>query len=114
MTHAVVWIDQREAHIVHVRQEAADESTIFAQHRIHRHQNGRGKVREHPADTRQVFDAVARQLDAMDSTLIVGPASAKLPPEWRRTCSVPSCGLPQRRRWTVSPFAEAVRRLPPW
>ena len=30
MTHAVVWIERKEARILHVQPEAADESTILA------------------------------------------------------------------------------------
>jgi len=41
MTHAVVWIDHKEARIFHVHPEAAEESTIFSpQHHIHRHPPG--------------------------------------------------------------------------
>ena len=47
MTHAVVWIDHKEARIFHVHPEAADESTILSpQHHIHRHPKGRGEPRE--------------------------------------------------------------------
>jgi hypothetical protein len=36
MRRAVVWIDHKEARIVHVHPEAADEATIFSpQHHIH-------------------------------------------------------------------------------
>ena len=78
MTHAVVWIDHKEARIFHVHPEAADESTILSpQHHIHRHPKGRGEPREHPDDARHFFDDVARGLDGVDSVLIVGPASAK-------------------------------------
>ncbi len=44
MTHAVVWIDHKEARIFHVQ---------------------------------HFFDHVARELEGVDSVLIVGPASAK-------------------------------------
>ena len=78
MTHAVVWIDHKEARIFHVHPEAADESTILSpQHHIHRHPKGRGEPREHPDDAQHFFDHVARELDRVDSVLIVGPASAK-------------------------------------
>ena len=78
MTHAVVWIDHKEARIFHVHPEAADESTILSpQRHIHRHPKGRGEPREHPDDARHFFDDVARGLDGVDSVLVVGPASAK-------------------------------------
>jgi hypothetical protein len=48
MTHAVVWIDHKEARIFHVHPEGADESTILSpQHHLHRHPKGRGEPREH-------------------------------------------------------------------
>ena len=68
----------KQARIFHVHPEAADESTILSpQHHIHRHPKGRGEPREHPDDARHFFDHVARELDGVDSVLIVGPASAK-------------------------------------
>jgi stalled ribosome rescue protein Dom34 len=79
MTHAVVWIDHKEARIFHIRSEAVDESTILSpQHHVHRHPKGRGEPREHSDDTHHFFDHVARELDEVDAVLIVGPASAKL------------------------------------
>ena len=64
MTHAVVWIDHKEARIFHVLPDAADESTILSpQHHIHRHPKGRGEPREHPDDAQHFFDEVARALD---------------------------------------------------
>ena len=70
MTHAVVWIDHKEARIFHVHPEAADESRIFSpQHHVHRHPKGRGEPREHPDDARHFFDDVARGLVLMKSVL---------------------------------------------
>jgi stalled ribosome rescue protein Dom34 len=78
MTHAVVWIDHKEARIFHVHPAAADESTLLSpQHHIHRHPKGRGEPREHPDDANRFFDQVARGLDGVDAVLIVGPSSAK-------------------------------------
>jgi stalled ribosome rescue protein Dom34 len=78
MTHAVVWIDHKEARVFHVHPDVADESNILSpQHHIHRHPKGRGEPREHPDDARHFFDEVARALDGIDSVLIVGPGSAK-------------------------------------
>jgi stalled ribosome rescue protein Dom34 len=79
MTHAVIWIDHKEARIFHVHPEAVDEATVLsAQHHMHRHPKGRGEAREHPDDTTHFFDAVARELEGLDAILIVGPSSAKL------------------------------------
>jgi stalled ribosome rescue protein Dom34 len=78
-THAVIWIDHKEARIFHVHPESTDETTVLApQHHVHRHPKGRGEAREHPDDARRFFDGVARTLDGVDAILIVGPSSAKL------------------------------------
>jgi stalled ribosome rescue protein Dom34 len=78
-THAVIWIDHKEARIFHVHPEATDETTVLApQHHVHRHPKGRGEAREHPDDAHRFFGDVARRLDGVDAILIVGPSSAKL------------------------------------
>ena len=60
-THAVVWIDHREAHVFHVHPDSIDETTLLApQHRVHRHPKGRW-----------------RGNSTVDAILIVGPSSAK-------------------------------------
>ena len=78
-THAVIWIDHKEARIFHVHPQTADETTVLApQHHIHRHPKGRGDAKEHPDDAHRFFAEVARALDLVDALLIVGPSSAKL------------------------------------
>ena len=86
-THAVVWIDHKEARVFHVQPETVghvqpepiDETTILSpQHLIHRHPKGRGEVKEHPDDATRFFHEVARSLASADTVLIVGPSSAKL------------------------------------
>ncbi len=85
-THAVVWIDHKEARVFNVRPETAghvqpepiDETKILSpQHLIHRHPKGRGETKEHPDDATRFFHEVARSLDGTDAVLIVGPSSAK-------------------------------------
>jgi hypothetical protein len=78
-THAVIWIDHREARIFHVRPDATDETTVLApQHHIHRHPKGHGEAKEHPDDAHRFFTGVAHAVQGVDALLIVGPASAKL------------------------------------
>ena len=86
-THAVIWIDHKEARVFHVQPEtvghmqpeAIDETTILSpQHLIHRHPKGRGEAKEHPDDAKRFFQEVARSLVGTDAVLIVGPSSAKL------------------------------------
>jgi stalled ribosome rescue protein Dom34 len=86
-THAVIWIDHKEARVFHVQPETAshaqpeaiDETTILSpQHLIHRHPKGQGEAKEHPDDVKRFFHEVARSLDSADTVLILGPSSAKL------------------------------------
>ena len=78
-THAVTWIDHKEARVFHIHPEATDATMVFApQHHLHRHPKGRGEAKEHPDDARRFFGEVARALDGVDALLIVGPSSAKL------------------------------------
>lgn len=86
-THAAVWIDHNEARVFHVEPETPghvqpepiDETTIAApMHLFHRHPKGQsGQPKEHPEDAKRFFEDVAHSLDAADTVLIVGPASAK-------------------------------------
>jgi stalled ribosome rescue protein Dom34 len=77
-THAVIWIDHKEARVFHVHPAATDETTVLApQHHVHRHPKGRGEPREHPDDANQFFGEVAHAVSGVDALLIVGPSSAK-------------------------------------
>ena len=86
-THAVIWIDHKEARVFHVQPETVghvqpepiDETMILSpQHLIHRHPKGRGEAKEHPDDAKKFFHEVARSVDGTDAVLIIGPSSAKL------------------------------------
>jgi hypothetical protein len=78
-SHAVVWIDHKQARVFHLDEETAHETTVLSpEHRIHRHPKGRGEAREHPDDGHRFLAGVARTLDGVDAVLIVGPSSAKL------------------------------------
>lgn len=78
-THAVIWIDHKEARVFHVHPETVDTTTVLAvQHHIHRHPKGHGEAREHPDDAQRFFSEAAHVLAGVDALLIVGPASAKL------------------------------------
>jgi stalled ribosome rescue protein Dom34 len=78
-THAVTWIDRKEARIFHLHPDATDETTILApQHHLHRHPLGPADVRGSAEDARRFFKEVARALEGADALLIVGPSSTKL------------------------------------
>ena len=77
-THAVIWIDHKEARIFHVAPESTADTTVLSpQHHMHRHPKGYPDAKEHPEDALHFFIEVARVLAGVDSVLIVGPASAK-------------------------------------
>ena len=78
-THAVIWIDHKEARIFHVHPQTTDATTVLApQHHLHRHPKGRGEAKEHPDDAHRFFGEVTRTLAGVDALLIVGPSSGKL------------------------------------
>src|SRR6478672_5150259 len=78
-THAVIWIDHKEARVFHVHPDTTDEKTILApQHHLHRHPKGRCEAIEHPDDARRFFSEVAQTLGGVDAILITGPSLAKL------------------------------------
>jgi hypothetical protein len=78
-THAVIWIDHKEARVFHVHREATDATTVLApQHHFHRHPKARGEAEEHPEDAHRFFGEAARTLDGVDSK-VVGVESADHP-----------------------------------
>ncbi len=78
-THAVTWIDHKEARIFHLHPDSTEETTVLApQHHLHKHPLGPGNGKGNAEDARRFFKEVARSLEGADALLIVGPASAKL------------------------------------
>jgi len=77
-THAVTWIDHKEARIFHLHPDSSEETTVLApQHHLHRHPQRPGEAGQ-SEDARRFFKEVARALEGADALLIVGPSSAKL------------------------------------
>jgi len=77
-THACVWIDHREAKIVSVSRDAADETVLHDQvapRHIHHKADtiGSGKA----APDHAFFDEVAAALATYKGVLIVGPGQAR-------------------------------------
>lgn len=78
-THAVIWIDHKEARVFHVDASAADETTVLApHHHLHKHPAGRNEATQQSEDAHHFFANVARAVDGVEALLIVGPSSAKL------------------------------------
>jgi hypothetical protein len=78
LTHAVVWIDHDEAHVIHFTADAADELTVRSKHRkghLH-HKAGQVGAGREPQD-RAFYEEVSKALAGVGRLLIVGPAGAK-------------------------------------
>lgn len=79
LDHAIVWIDHRQAHVIHFNAEASEHEVIRTRsthsHLHHKSgSTGSGHTTSSPAYLHEVIEAVA---DAAE-ILIVGPGSAKL------------------------------------
>jgi hypothetical protein len=71
---AVVWIDQQQARIVHLRPDRVDETEVLAPHaHVHRHPKGSAEPHQHPDDQQHFFFDVVQAL-----ANVVGPSTAKL------------------------------------
>lgn len=76
--HAAVWIDHHEAKVFHVKAESYDHTRIQApSSHVHRHPTRTGE-HTHPDDAKRFYHAVAKELEAAEEILIVGPGTAKL------------------------------------
>jgi stalled ribosome rescue protein Dom34 len=76
---AAVWIDHREANVVHVSPGKVDVLTVATPQHIHRrHPKGIDGAKEHPDDAIGFFAQVAKSLEGTESVLVVGPSTAKL------------------------------------
>jgi len=78
-SHAVVWIDHSEAHVLHFTRDESERTLVHAHgnnHKVHHRKGtiGSGKA---PLDT-EFFSAVAASLHDATEVLVVGPANAKV------------------------------------
>ncbi len=77
--HALVWLDHKEAHVMHIRPDDVEKSVVHPTNpHVHVHSR-RGTL----GDGRQLEDqdyyhAVAEALKGAQEVLVVGPAHAKL------------------------------------
>ncbi len=77
--NVVVWIDHREARVLHVRADTFDDATVWVpQHVHHKHPQGLSGAKEHPDDAQRFFHEIARSLTGNEKVLVVGPSTAKL------------------------------------
>ena len=77
-SHAVIWIDHREARVFHFNAEAAESVTIHPAHSGRQlHHNGDKIGSGHPADDKNFLHSVADAIAPATHVLIVGPANAR-------------------------------------
>ncbi len=77
--HAAVWLDHREARILHVDAAGFDEALIGAPSRhVHRHPPGAAEERHHPDDLQRYLAEIAGSLRDAEQVLVLGPSTAKL------------------------------------
>lgn len=78
-SHAVVWIDHHEAHIIHFNPEATEASAVKpkAPHRHLHHKSGSTAAGHDKPDAAYLSGVAAAIADA-NEILVVGPANAKL------------------------------------
>jgi stalled ribosome rescue protein Dom34 len=77
-SHTVVWIDHREAHVIHFNLDDAEESNVKPEtpHR-HLHPTSGSPGAGHDKPDAKYLHAVAAALADAGEILIVGPANAK-------------------------------------
>lgn len=74
-----LWIDHREARVLHIHPDRTDEVVVTAaQREARRHPRRERADKEHPEDAKRFFHDVALSLAGAEPILVVGPSSAKL------------------------------------
>ena len=77
--YVAVWIDHKEARVLHVQPDKIEEATVVAPHQVHhKHPKGPEGVKEHPDDAKRFFHDVAKSLEGTEGILVVGLGTAKL------------------------------------
>ncbi len=78
MNDYLIWLDHKEARVLHVHPDSFSETTVPApKHIQHRHPGSQGGT-EHPEDAKHFFQEIARSVAGTDGVLVVGPSTAKL------------------------------------
>ena len=76
--HAVVWIDHREAHVLHFTPDEVENTLVHAHPKNRKTHHRKGVIGGGKApEDREFFDGIAASLAGAAEILIVGPAQAK-------------------------------------
>jgi hypothetical protein len=93
-THAVIWIDHKEARAFHVHPEGTEATTVLApQHHLHRHPKGRGEPREAKLEFFRYLHEHDRRLESK----VVGVESADHPTDGEIVARAKSCFMASDR-----------------
>jgi len=77
--HAVVWLDNRDAHVMHFTRDDVERFEAHASDRHPHLHHKRGSVGSgHKGPDATYFDQIVKLLDGAQEVLVVGPGSAKL------------------------------------
>jgi hypothetical protein len=77
-SHAVVWIDHDQAHVIHFGTDTSEENTVHAHNRdgkLHHKSGATGSGR--PPEDRAYYHDVALAMQGAAEILVAGPANAK-------------------------------------
>lgn len=78
-THAIVWIDHVEAHIIGINPNDVETSVVKPAQAPHHLHNKRGSIASgHAAEDQHYYHEVAEALRGTKEILIVGPSNAKI------------------------------------
>lgn len=75
--HAVVWIDHKQARILHFSPDEADKTVIRANHSVRDVSEGQKRTGHSAPEDRAFFESVADDIASAGSILIVGPGLEK-------------------------------------
>ena len=78
-THAVIWIDHKEAHVIQFDAEASETEVLKAKSvHPHLHHKSGSPGAGHTGAEPSYLHAVAKAVEGVAEVLVVGPGSAKL------------------------------------
>ncbi len=75
--HAVVWIDHKQARVLHFNADEADKAIVHPNHSVRDVSHGAKRTGQRTPDDKVFFEAVASEIAAAGSILIVGPGIEK-------------------------------------
>jgi stalled ribosome rescue protein Dom34 len=75
--HAVVWIDHKQARILHFSPDESDKAVVHPNHSVRDVAHGHKGTGQRTPDDKVFFEGVAKEIASAGSILIVGPGLEK-------------------------------------